>query len=134
MHLINENYQTDPKNYQNYTWINLCYLLPIQIVLKSNPISIVTLTPNLIESFWMLWFFFWDTLVCKHHTWQIMRNLLKFLPWPPRMISWDLDKSHDFKTSFAFLEFKNHSATRWWSCFLNKMFKISFHFPCKTSN
>ena len=28
----------DPKNYQNHTWINLCSLLPIQKVLKSNPI------------------------------------------------------------------------------------------------
>jgi hypothetical protein len=70
-------------------------------VLKSNPNSTVTLTPNLTESFSTLRFFFWDTSVYKHRTWQIVRNLLNFLPWPTRMISWDLDKSHDFQTSFA---------------------------------
>ena len=42
------------------------------------------------------------------------------------MISWDLDKGHDFQTLFAFLEFKNHSATRSWSCLLNKMFQFLF--------
>ena len=134
MHLINENYQTDPKNFQNYTWINLCYLLPIQKVLKSNPNSIVTLTPNLIKSFSTLWFFFWDTSFCKLHTWHVVQNLFHFLPHPPRMKSWDLDQSYDFLTSFAFLEFKNHSATRLWSCFRNKMFEISFHFPDNASH
>ena len=89
---------------------------------------------NLTESFSTLRFFFRDTLVCKHRTWQIVRNLLNFLPWPPHMISWDIDKSHDFQTLFAFLGFKNHSATRSWSCFLNKMFKISFHSPGKASH
>ena len=121
----------DPKNYQNFIWHNLFSLFPIQKVLKTNPNSTVTLTPNLTESFSTLWFFFWDTSVCKHHTWQIIWNLLKFLPRPPRMISWDLDKSHDFQTSFAFLEFKSHSATCLWSCFLNKIFEISFYFPGK---
>ena len=36
-----------------------------------------------------------------------------------------------FRLRLLFLEFKNHSATRSWSCFLNKMFKIFFHFPGK---
>jgi hypothetical protein len=31
-----------------------------------------------------------------------MRNLLNFLPQPPRMISWHLDKFHDFPTLFVF--------------------------------
>ena len=68
----------DPKNYQNYIWINLCSLLPLQKVLKSNPNSTVTLTPNLTESFSTLRFFLWDTSVCKHRTWQIVRKLLNF--------------------------------------------------------
>ena len=68
----------DPKNYQNYTWINLCSLLPIKKVLKSNPNLIISLTPNLTKSFSTLWFFFWDTSFCKHHTWHIVRNLLNF--------------------------------------------------------
>ena len=38
----------------------------------------------------------------KHRTWQLARNLLKFLSQPPHMISWHLDKFHDFRTSFAF--------------------------------
>ena len=39
-----------------------------------------------------------------------------------------------FRLRLLFLEFKNHSATRSWSCFLNKMFEISFHFPSKASH
>ena len=96
----------DPKNYQNYTWINLCSLLPIQKVLKSNLNLIVTLTPNLIESFSTLRFFLRDTSGRKHHTWHIVRNLLNFLPQPPRMISWDLDKLMIFRLRLHFLEFK----------------------------
>ena len=38
----------------------------------------------------------------KHRTWQLARNLLNFLSQPPHMISWHLDKFHDFRTSFAF--------------------------------
>ena len=38
----------------------------------------------------------------KHRTWQLQQNLLKFLSQPPHMISWHLDKFHDFQTSFAF--------------------------------
>ena len=37
-----------------------------------------------------------------------------------------------FGLRLLFLEFKNHSATYSWSCFLNKMFEISFHFLGKT--
>ena len=37
-----------------------------------------------------------------------------------------------FGLRLLFLEFKNHSATCSWSCFLNKMFEISFHFLGKT--
>ena len=39
-----------------------------------------------------------------------------------------------FRLSLLFLEFKNHSATRSWSCFLNKIFEISFHFLTKASH
>ena len=28
---------------------------------------------------------------------------IQFLPWPPCLISWDLDKSHDFQTLLAFI-------------------------------
>ena len=59
----------ESKNDQNYTWINLCSLLLVQTVLKSNPNSIVALTPNLTESYSTLRFFFCDTSVCKHRTW-----------------------------------------------------------------
>ena len=38
-----------------------------------------------------------------------------------------------FRLCLLFLEFKNHSTTRSWLCFLNKMFEISFHFLGKAS-
>ena len=38
------------------------------------------------------------------------------------------------KLHLLFLEFKNHLATCSWSCFVNKTFKISFHFPHKASH
>ena len=38
-----------------------------------------------------------------------------------------------FRLRLVFVEFKNHSDTRSWSCFLNKMFEISFHFLHETS-
>jgi len=39
-----------------------------------------------------------------------------------------------FGLCFNFLEFKNHSTTRSWSCFPNNIFEISFHFLDKASN
>ena len=39
-------------------------------ILKSNPNSIVTFTPNLIAYFSTLWFFFADVSICKHWLWQ----------------------------------------------------------------
>ena len=114
----------------NQSMFSIAYTKSFEV----NPNSIVTLTPNLTESFSTLPFFLWDTSVYKHCTWNIVRNLLIFLPHRPCMISRDLDKSHDF-WDFAcfFLEFKNHLATRSWSCFLNKMFEFFFHFPSFTT-
>ena len=57
---------------------------------------------HLVGLFTKSWNFFGDSSVCKHRTWQLVRNLLKFLSQPPHMISWHLDKFHDFRTSFAF--------------------------------
>ena len=134
MHLINLNYQMDPKNYQNHTWINLCSLLPIQKVLKSNPIRSslwLQILPNpsqrydssceilrviniihdiLCETF----SFFYHNLYIWYH--EILTNLMIF------------------RLCLLFLEFKNHSATCSWSCFLNKMSKISFHSWGKVSH
>ena len=45
-----------------------------------------------------------------------------------------LTKLMIFRLHCFFLEFKNHSATRSWSCFLNKMFEISFYFLDKASH
>ena len=72
-----------------------------------------------------------EILICKYCTWQNVRNLLNFLPFPPCMIPSHQDKSYDFHISFAFLKFENHSVTRLWPCFLNKMFKIPFHFTSR---
>ena len=124
----------NPKIYQNYTWINLCSLLPIQKVLKSNPNSIVSLTPNLTESFSMLQFFFWDTSFCKHSTWHIVQNHLNFYHSLHVGYHVILTNLITFRLRLLFLEFKSQTATRLWSCFLNKMFKISFHSPGKASH
>ena len=134
MHLINLNYQMDPKNYQNHTWINLCSLLPIQKVLKSNPIRSslwLQILPNPSQRYdsscEILWFvniihdilcetfsIFYHSLHIWYH--EILASLLIFRP------------------RLLFLEFKNHSATSSWSCFLNKICEISFHFLGKTSH
>ena len=108
--------------------------MSIQKVLKSNPNSTVTLTPNLTESFSTLRFFFWDTSVvnivrdrlCETfsifyhglHVWyhEILTNLIIF------------------KLCLLLLEFKSRTATCLWSCFLNKMFEISFHSLGKASH
>ena len=134
MHLIHLNYQMDPKNYQNHTRINLCSLLPIQKVLKWNPIRSslwLQILPNpsqrydssceilrvvniihdiLCETFSI----FYQSLHVWYH--EILTNLMIF------------------RLCLLFLEFKNHSATRSWSCFLNKIFEISFHFLTKASH
>ena len=133
MHLINLNYQMDPKIYQNHTWINLCSLLPIQKVLKSNPIRSsfwLQILPNPSQRYnssceILRVINIIDDILCKTfsifyhslHVWyhEILTNLMIF------------------RLCLLFLEFKNHSATRSWSCFLNKLFKISFHFPGKAS-
>ena len=57
---------------------------------------------HLVGLFTKSWNFFGDSSVCKHRTWQLTRNLLKFLSQPAHMISWHLDKFYDFWTSFAF--------------------------------
>ena len=63
-----------PKLHMNQSMSSSAYTK----ILRSNPNSIITLTPNLTESFSTLRFFFWDTLVCKHHTWQIVWNMFNF--------------------------------------------------------
>ena len=83
-------------------WHNLSCLLHIQKVLKWNPNSSVTLTRNLNDYFSTLRIFSGDTSICKERTWQLVRNLLNFLPQPPRMKSWYHDKVYDFQTLFAF--------------------------------
>jgi hypothetical protein len=58
---------------------------------------------------------------CKQCTWQNMWNTLNFLPQPPCMISWDIDKFHFIQASilnficiciwqfaFAFDNFQTH--------------------------
>ena len=97
-----KNYQTYLKNYQNFAWHNLSCLLHIKKVLKWNPNSSVTLTRNLNGYFSTLRIFSGDTSICKERTWQLVRNLLNFLPQPPRMKSWYHDKVYDFQTLFAF--------------------------------
>ena len=112
----------DPKNYQNYTWINLCSLLPIQKVLKTNPNWIVALTPNLIESFSTLRFFFLDTSVCKHRTWHIVQNLLNFFTIASTydiMRSWQISWCLDIVCFFYNLKTKwphVHGRVFWTRC------------------
>ena len=134
MHLINENYQMDPTNYQNYTRINLCSLLRIQKVLKSNPIQ---------SSLWLQ--ILQNPSQCYHSSCEILRfvNIVHDILCETFSIFYHslhvwyheiLTNLMIFRHRLLFLEFKNHSATRSWSCFLNKMCEISFHFPGKTSH
>ena len=133
MHLINLNYQMDPKNYQNHTWINLCSLLPIQKVLKSNPIRSslwLQILPNPSQcydsSYEILWVvniihdilcetfsIFYQSLHIWYH--EILTNLMIF------------------RLRLLFLEFKSQTVTRSWSCFPNKKSEISFYSPGKAS-
>ena len=134
MHLINENDQTDPKNYQNYKWIHLCSLLPIQKVLKTNPNWIIALNPNLIESFSTLRFFFLDTSVCKHCIWHIMQNLLIFFTIASTydiMRSWQISWFLDFVCFFRILKPFGHMVV---VVFPEQVFKNSFHFLDKASH
>ena len=131
MHLINENYQTDPTNYQNYTRINLCSLLHIQKVLKSNPIR---------SSLWLQ--ILQNPSQRYHSSCEILRfvNIVHdilcdtFSIFYHSLHVW----YHEILTNLMIfrlrLLFLNHSATRSWSCFLNKMFEISFHFLGKASH
>ena len=102
--------------------------------MKSNLNSTVTLTPNLTGSLSTLRFFFGDASVCKGRTWQIVRNLLKIFHSIHVWYHEILTNLVIFRLRLLFLEFKNHSATSSWSCFLNKMFENSFHFPSKALN
>ena len=115
----------------NQSMFSIAYTKSFEV----KPNSIITLTPNLTESFSTLWFFFWDILVCKHCTWHIVRNILNFFTIATTydiMRSWQISWFLDIICFF--LEFKNHTTTRSWSCFLNKMVEISFHSPCKASH
>jgi hypothetical protein len=75
---------------------NLCSLLLVQKVLYSNHNSMITWAVNFIESCSTIRFFLWDASISKHRSWHHVQNLLKFLPQPSCMISWHLDKSHNF--------------------------------------
>ena len=134
MHLINETYQTDITNYQNYTTINLYSLLRIQKVLKSNPIR---------SSLWLQ--ILQNPSQRYHSSCEILRfvNIVHDILCETFSIFYHslhvwyheiLTNLMIFKLRLLFLEFKNHLATRSWSCFLNKMSKISFHSWSKASH
>jgi hypothetical protein len=44
----------------------------------------------------------WRSKVCTHSSWQLSWNNVKILSEPLHMISWYLDKFHDFLTLFVF--------------------------------
>ena len=94
------------KNYQNYTWIHLCSLVPIQTVLKSNLNSIIILTLNFTESFSTLWFFFRGTLVCKPCTWHYAKPSQFFTTTSTYdiMRSWQISWFSDFVCFFQNLK------------------------------
>ena len=43
-----------------------------------------------------------EVSICKERTWQLVRNLLYFLPQPPHMKSWYQDKIYNFQSLFGF--------------------------------
>jgi len=116
----------DPKNYQNHTWINLCSLLPIQKVLKSNPIR---------SSLWLQ--ILPNPSQCDDSSYEILRvvNIIHdilcetFSIFYHNLPIWYheiLTNLMIFRLCLLFLEFKNHSATRSWSCFLTRCSKFLF--------
>ena len=125
----------NPKNYQNYTWINLCSLLPVQIVLMWNPNSIITLTPNLTESFSTLYNSSSEILRFVNIVWDRLSKTFSIFYYSLHVWHHEiLTNLMIFRLHLFFLEFKNHLATRLWSCFLNKLFEISFYLLGKTSH
>ena len=134
MHLINENYQIDPTNYQNYTRINLCYLLHILKVLKSNPIR-SSLWLQILQNPSQRYHSSCEILWCVNIIHDILCETFSIFyhglhVWYHEILT----NPMIFRLRLLFLEFKNQLATHSWSCFLNKMFEISFHFSGKTSH
>ena len=126
MHLINLNYQLDPKNDQNHTWINLCSLLPIQKVLKSNPIR---------SSLWLQ--ILPNPSQCDNSSYEILQvvNIIHDILCETFSIFYHslhiwyheiLINLMIFRLRLLFLEFKNHSATRLWSCSWTRCSKFLF--------
>ena len=60
------------------------------------------LTLNLKQSFSVVTFLFEDASISKQRMRQLVRNALNFLSHVSHMISWDINKSHDFQTLFVF--------------------------------
>jgi len=102
-------------------------MLPIAYkkVLKPNSNLIITLAPNLIYPSPRYY-----SSSKKLRFVSVVRDKL-FETFS--ILYLDLTDLVIFGLCFDFLEFKNHSTTRSWSCFLNKMFKISFYFLGKAS-
>ena len=132
--LKNKNYQMDFKNYQNFTWNNLFFLLPIQKFWSQTPIQL---------SFWIAILHNPSQLYdSSSEMLQIVSNVCDklcetFLIFYHNLHIWYHDILTNlmiFRVSLLFIEFKSNFATRSWSCFVNKMFKISFHFPDNASH
>ena len=123
-----------PKNYHNFTWNNIYCLLAINLFLKSNSNLIVTSTSNLTASLSTFWFFFADVSIYKHRTWQNCKTHSNFYHSLHIWYHEILTNLIIFKLHLHFLEFLNHLDTQSWSCFLVKMFEISFDFMEKVLN
>ena len=124
----------DLKNYQNFTWNNLCCLclyrkfwsqtpiqssLWLQILSNSSQLydsssEMLRSISNVHEKLCKTFSVFYHSLHIWYH--EILTNLMIF------------------RVCLLFIEFKSNSATRSWSCFVNKMFEIFFHFPVKASH
>jgi hypothetical protein len=90
------------KNVSNFNMEHHMLYVKSTKILNSNSNLKVTLPTNIATCFITLWNVFRDISISKHPAWQNMRNSLKFLPHPPCVIFWDIDKSHDFQNSYAF--------------------------------
>jgi hypothetical protein len=62
---------------------------------------------------------------------KMFKTFLYYFSQPSRSVSWGLDESHNFQTSFAFYRLKNISKSCRFSCLVNKMFKNSTNFMNK---
>ena len=88
--------QTKSENHETCQDVMISY---VEAVIKNweGSAQVVTYDAyHLVGLFTKSWNFLGDSSVCKHRTWQLAPNLLKFLSQPRHMISWQVSWFSNF--------------------------------------